>query len=180
MTLPPKVKEYWTLYEPKLRPFIDKIKNNKILVLPLIIVVLVIFTVFLSISQSEKQKRAQDTISVSPQETIAPLPTGPVNISRAGTLKAVKYGSSVQYFVVLKNGDALKLEIPGSINVLPFIDKSVLVSGILNEDKSTFKIDNITAYSPDGEEDNKTPVPYPNTSPTPTPSPLPLSSPTGE
>jgi len=182
MKLPPKVKEYWNIYQPKIKPYLDKVKGNKILILPVIIVFLVVFTIILSISQSVKQKKAGQNTIISPQETIVPVPTGPTIISRAGIFKSVKYGSRLEYFIVLKNGDALKLEIPGTIDAKTFYNKNVFVSGILNQDKSLFKVENITIYESGDEspEPLATPVPYPNTSPSPTPTDLPLSSPINE
>jgi len=182
MELPPKIKEYKDLVTPKLKIYLEEIKKRKILILPLLVVFLLVFTVFLSISQSEQQKNPSQSPNIHPEETIIPVPTGPSMISRAGTFKAVKYGSKTEYFIVLKNGDALKLEIPSTIDVLPFYDKKVFVSGILNSENSVFKVENITRYEVGNSspEPDETPVPYPNTSPTPTPTDLPLSSPINE
>ena len=182
MELPPKIKEYRNLIVSKLPFYLAEIKKRKILLLPLAVVILLLFTVFLSISQSEKQKSASQNTIIDPQETIVPVPTGPSIISRAGTFKAVQVGSKTEYFIVLKNGDALKLEIPPSISVMTFYDKKVFVSGILNSESSLFKVENITRYETDSNdpEEDATPVPYPNNSPSPTPTDLPLSSPVNE
>lgn len=182
MELPLKIKEYKDVLKPKLMDYIEIIKKRKILILPLIIVFLLVFTVLLSMSQTEKQKNVQPNIVINPQETIVPVPTGSSIISRAGIFKAVKYGTSTEFFIVLRNGDALKLEIPNSINPLPYYNKNVFVSGILNEGNTIIKVENITEYEAESDNDEyfDTPVPYPNMSPLPTPSDLPLSSPISE
>ena len=153
-----------------------------LIALPVIVVALLSFTVGMSLVQSEKEKKTKESKpSPLPVETKEPIPTGSSVISRAGTFKAVQYGSKTQYFIVLKNGDALKLEIPEETDVAAFYDTKVFVSGILNPEGNILKVENVTQYNSGDEleEPSATPVPYPNTSPSPTPSDLPLSSPIG-
>lgn len=153
------------------------------IILPIVIVLLFVFTVVMSIKQGESKPTAtpSETVEVyaTPKNTTAPNES-----SKTGVVKKVVKGSVTEYFITTTSGQATILvkdeSYTGDFN--SYLNKKVIVSGVFASNINTLYVRSIIEYDKEGNiiEPTETPLVYPNKSASPTPSSIPISSPIGE
>jgi len=77
--------------------------------------------------------------------TIAPISEAVV-VTRSGLLKGVTQGDKLNYFLVLSGGEAVKLEVPESIELAKFENLKVLITGKYNESLNILKLEKISEF----------------------------------
>lgn len=93
-------------------------------------------------------------------------PSPQVPYSRTGTLKVAKVGNQTKYVLSLRNGDNVVLQIPETLDVKPYQNKQVLVTGYFNRNANLIEVTEIAEIEVFNET-SASPPPAGGPSPTP-------------
>lgn len=135
-----------------------------LIALPVLIVALA--TVFLGFLK---------TTTPEMQENQIEKPADSYILSRAGTLRVVETDSEFLYFLILADGEAIRLIAPEAIDLSGFDDKRILASGSFNKSENTLTVENLADLEILPE--SKDPIPTSPPMPSPTLAPSATSSP---
>lgn len=136
-----------------------------LIALPIIIIALLTFILGMSKYQEKKSMESK------PIEggVFSPIPQSSSKIifSRVGSIKAVRNKEKFDYFIVLSQGEAIKLQFTDSFNPSNYVDKKVLVSGEFDKEINILKVESVSDLSKVSPTPSPTIIPEVTLSPTP-------------